>query len=262
MGADLPVVEVDLGPGVRAGFTTRVGGVSGAGGVSVAGYGQLNLGLEVGDDPRRVRANRETVARWLGAPVVFAHQVHGAGVRIVARLPASGRAVVGDGDALVTRSVRLGVGVLVADCVPVLLADAASGIVAAVHAGRRGLVAGVVLRAVDEMVAEGARLTQIVAVVGPAICGACYEVPAAMQAEVGAAVRDTTSVTSWGTPALDLAAGAAAQLRDRGVRRVSRLNMCTREDERFYSHRRAEATHAVTGRFAAVIRLLDPPGTA
>ena len=256
MGADLPVLDVDLGPGVRAAFTTRAGGISGG------GYAQLNLGLEVGDDPRRVRANRDALARWFGAPVVFAHQVHGAGVRIVARLPVAGQVVVGDGDALVTRSTRLGVGVLVADCVPVLLADAASGVVAAVHAGRRGLVAGVVLRAVDEMVAEGARLPQIAAVVGPAICGACYEVPAAMQAEVGSVVRETTSVTSWGTPALDLAAGAAAQLRDRGVRHVSRVNVCTREDDRFYSHRRAEATHGATGRFAGVIRLVVPPATA
>jgi YfiH family protein len=256
MGADLPVLEVDLGTGVRAAFTTRVGGVS------VGGYAQLNLGLEVGDDPRRVRANRDAVARWLGAPVAFAHQVHGAGVRIVSRLPAAPQVVVGEGDALVTRSTRLGVGVLVADCVPILLADVASGVVAAVHAGRRGLVAGVVLRAVDEMVAEGARLPQIAAVVGPAICGACYEVPAAMQAEVGSVVRETTSVTSWGTPALDLAAGAAAQLRDRGVRHVSRVNVCTREDDRFYSHRRAGTTHGATGRFAGVIRLLEPPATA
>lgn len=256
MGADLPALEVDLGPGVRAAFTTRAGGISGG------GYAQLNLGLEVGDDPRRVRANRDALARWFGAPVVFAHQVHGAGVRIVARLPAAGQVVVGDGDALVTRSTRLGVGVLVADCVPVLLADAASGVVAAVHAGRRGLVAGVVLRAVDEMVAEGARLPQIAAVVGPAICGACYEVPVAMQAQVASVVRETTSVTSWGTPALDLAAGAAAQLRDRGVRHVSRVNVCTREDDRFYSHRRAEATHGATGRFAGVIRLVVPPATA
>jgi YfiH family protein len=252
MGADLPVLEVDLGPGVRAAFTTR------AGGASVGGHPQLNLGLDVGDEPRRVLANRDVLARWLGAPVVFAHQVHGSGVRIVARPPVAGQSAVGDGDALVTRSTHFGVGVLAADCVPVLLADAASGVVSAVHAGRRGLVAGVVMRAVDEMVAEGARLPQITAVVGPAICGSCYEVPAAMQAQVSVAVRGTASVTSWGTPALDLAAGVAGQLRDRGVRNVSRVNICTREDERFYSHRRAQAAHGAIGRFAGVIRLLEP----
>jgi len=256
MGVDLPVFEVDLGPGVRAGFTTR------AGGVSVGGYAQLNLGLEVGDEPRRVLANREILAGWLGVPIAFAHQVHGSGVRIVSRPPGAGQSAVGDGDALVTTSTRFGVGVLAADCVPILLADAASGVVAAVHAGRRGLVAGVVPRAIDEMVAEGARLPQITVVIGPAICGSCYEVPAAMRAEVVAAMRGAGSTTSWDTPALDLAAGVAAQLRDRGVRHVSRVNLCTREDERFYSHRRAEAAGGVTGRFAGVVRLVEPPGTA
>jgi len=245
----LPVVEVDLGPGVRAGFTTR------SGGVSVPPWDALNLGLEVGDAATRVLANRELVERWVGTRVAFASQVHGVDVRVLFDPPARSATSIGRYDALVSTSPSVAVAVLVADCVPVLLADVEAGVVGAVHAGRRGLVAGVVEAAVDALVGAGARPDRLRAVVGPSISGVAYEVPAAMRDEVAAVLPETWATTAWGTPALDLPAGVAAALARTGVLDVQRLGICTSTDERFYSHRRAQRHGGTTGRFAGVIRL-------
>ncbi|MBO3084316.1 peptidoglycan editing factor PgeF [Cellulomonas fengjieae] len=242
-GTDLPVVQVDLGEGVRAGFTTR------ACGVSRPPYDALNLGTAVGDDPVAVGRNRERLARWAGAPVAYATQVHGARVVLLSDPPGSG-ASVGEADALVSVSPRVAVAVLVADCVPVLLADAAAGVVAAVHAGRRGLAEGVVQAAVGSMVEQGADVARIRAAIGPSIAGESYEVPAALQDEVAQLVPETRATTAWGTPALDLPAGVDAVLRRTGVRAVSRLGRDTWADPVLFSFRRSPRT----GRFAGVVR--------
>ncbi|MCV2393416.1 polyphenol oxidase family protein [Actinotalea sp. M2MS4P-6] len=227
-----PWLEVDLGPGVRAGFSTVELG---------------NLGLAVGDDPDAVARRRRLVAQWAGGPVAWAHQVHGTAVH----LALAGGDDVASCDALVGTG-PVGLAVQVADCVPVLLADAAAGVVGAAHAGRRGLVAGVVDAAVRAMHAAGA--TRIRAVVGPAICGACYEVPAELRDEVEAAVPGTSSTTSWGTPALDLPGAVVALLAARGVA-VDDVGLCTRTDPRFYSHRGAGQGAGPAGRIAGVVRL-------
>ena len=245
----LPVVEVDIGPGVRAGFTTR------SGGVSDPPWDALNLGLEVGDATARVLANRQVVERWVGARVAFASQVHGTGVRVLSGPSARSATSVGLYDALVSTSSSVAVAVLVADCVPILLADVEAGVVGAVHAGRRGLVAGVVQAAVDALVGAGARAGRLRAVVGPSISGAAYEVPEAMRDEVAAALPETWATTAWGTPALDLPAGVAAVLARVGVLDVRSVGICTTADERFYSHRLASRHGGSTGRFAGVIRL-------
>jgi YfiH family protein len=250
----LPVLEVDLGPGVRAGFTTR------AGGVSVPPWDALDLGLHVGDDPAHVRENRVRVDAWAGASVAWATQVHGAAVHVLGGSASGGRAhasgdTVGDADALVSAVRGTGVGVLVADCVPVLLADAEAGVVGAVHAGRRGLVAGVVQAALAAMVASGADPARVRAAVGPAISGAHYEVPEPMQREVAAVVPETACRTDRGTPGLDLPAGVAAVLRRAGVADVLLTGWCTATDERFFSHRRSQRAGTTTGRSAAVAAL-------
>jgi YfiH family protein len=253
----LPVLEVDLGPGVRAGFTTR------AGGVSPSPWDSLNLGLGVHDDAARVRANRRRASTWLGRSVRFSTQVHGTGVVVLDREPADGGPgdadpvdTVGDADALVaTGTSAVGLGVLVADCVPVLLADAGSGVVATAHAGRRGLADGVVPAVLRSMAAAGADLRSVRAAVGPAVCGACYEVPATMRDEVAVARPATWSTTSWGTAALDLPAGVAADLEAAGVASVERTHVCTVEDDRWFSHRRATRSGATTGRFAGLVAL-------
>lgn len=244
----LPVVEVDLGEGVRAGFTTRDGGVS------VGTYAALNLGLHVADDPAHVTVNRRLLEEWAGGTVSFATQRHGVEVAVVDPWVGPGPAPtsVGEVDALVSAT-GAGVAVLVADCVPVLIADPVAGVVGAAHAGRAGLAAGVVQEALAAMVRLGARPDRMRAVIGPAVCGACYEVPAELRAEVSAVVPATWARTSWGTPSLDLPAGVAATLAAAGVGSIDDLAICTLTDERFYSHR-AQRDGAATGRFAGVIR--------
>lgn len=235
------MIRVDLGPGVSAAFTTRADG---------------NLSTAVDDDPAAVRANRLALAGLLGAPLALAEQVHGADVVpvTVASLPADPLASVGRGDALVTTE-DVTLGVLVADCVPVLLADPGAGVVATAHAGRAGVVAGVVGRAIEAMVDRGARPDRVRAVVGPAICGRCYEVPEALADEVGARVPVARATTSWGTPALDLPAAVRHQLGLAGVAAVA-LERCTLEDEALFSHRGWGRDGTRRGRQVGVIRLL------
>jgi YfiH family protein len=246
----IEVLGADLGRGVRAGFTTRTGGLS------TGPYEGLNLALHVGDDPYAVSHNRAAAADWAGARVQFPHQVHGADVLVIqADAPGDPDEEASDGriaDAVVAVGRGPAVGVLVADCVPVLLADPDAEVVAAAHAGRKGLVAGVLTAALTSMVARGARPERIRAAIGPAAGGCCYEVPAELRAEVGAVHPVAPAETSWGTPSLDLRAACAEALRAQGVAEVQVVGGCTIEDEALYSYRRSQ----VTGRFAGVVRML------
>lgn len=246
---DVPLLDAGLPPPARGAFTTR------AGGVSAPPWDALNLALHVDDEPRRVLANRDLLARAAGLPadrLVHAQQVHGAGVVRVDRASSRGRTGgVAGVDALVTTERGLGLVVLAADCLPVLLADPVAGVVAAAHAGRQGLVAGVLQATVAAMVAAGADPARATAVLGPAAGACCYEVPAAMAADVGAAVPGSRSRTRRGTDAVDLRTGAAGVLVAVGVGRVDHHEACTIEDARFYSHRR----DGVTGRHAGLVWL-------
>ena len=235
----------DTGPLTRA-FTDRHGGVS------AQPYAELNLGDHVGDDPAAVAGNRAVLASALGLPstrVAFMRQVHGARVAVVA---ASGLDGEGDGrrapvaDALVTADSEVGLVVMVADCIPVLLDDLDGGPIGVAHVGRPGLAAGVLLAVVDALTQLGA--TRLRAVLGPSICGGCYEVPEAMRAEVSAVVPQAFGLTRAGTPALDLGAGARAQLADLGGETGSAPG-CTRERSDLFSFRR----DGPTGRFCGVI---------
>jgi YfiH family protein len=216
-------------------------------------YAGFNLGAHVGDDLDRVQTHRALLAEQVGVPrerLVFMHQCHGVDVEVVDG-PWSGTAPPADG--IVTNRTDLALAVLVADCTPVLLADRAAGVVAAVHAGRPGMVGGIVGRAVDAMRDLGA--SGISAIVGPSVCGRCYEVPEAMRTQA-AATSPVSATVSWqGTPAVDVAAGVVDQLRSRDVA-VRWVPGCTRESSDLYSYRR----DPVTGRFAGVIRLLAPEG--
>jgi YfiH family protein len=144
-------------------------------------------------------------------------------------------------DALVTATRGTGLMIRVADCVPVLLADPDAGVVGAVHAGRSGLVLGIVDRAVERLRDAGA--TRLVAWVGPHVCGGCYEVPQAMRAEVSAVVPAAYAETTWGTPALDIGAGVRSQLVAGQVDGIEVADVvdvarCTVEDDDLYSYRR------------------------
>ncbi|MET8826718.1 peptidoglycan editing factor PgeF [Streptomyces sp. NPDC004610] len=228
--------------GAHFAFTDRWGGVS------AAPYEELNLGGAVGDDPGAVTANRETAAKSLGIDpgrVVWMNQVHG---DTVAEADGPwGERPVPEADALVTAERGLALAVLTADCVPVLLADPVAGIVAAAHAGRPGLVAGVVPAALRAMTDRGADPARIVARTGPAVCGRCYEVPEPMRAEVAAVEPAAHAVTSWGTPAVDVAAGVHAQLARAGVRDLERSPVCTRESPDHFSYRRDRTTGRLAG---------------
>ena len=226
---------------VRAAFTSRHGGVS------VGSFAARNLAVHVGDVAGAVLANRRSlVAELRTERVVFMQQVHGADVAVV---DATAPPDVADVDALVTDVPGTAVAVLVADCVPVILAGTRAAAVA--HAGRRGVQKDVVTRAV-------ARLRELDdgplrAWLGPSICGRCYEVPAEMQDEVAAELPNTRVTTARGTPGLDLRAGVLAQLRAADVIDVHVDETCTAEDSAYFSYRR----DGVTGRFAGVA-IIDP----
>ena len=222
-----------------------------AGGVSAPPYDSRNLSGAVGDDPAAVRQNRAKTVADLGLDpgrVVFMRQVHGADVRYVtgpfgADAPAL--------DAVFTDRPGLALAVLVADCAPVLLADPVAGVIGAAHSGRAGTTAGVVSALVAAMGERGARPARMVALIGPAACGRCYEVPAELRDQVAAVLPETWSATRHATPALDLRAGIAAQLTTAGVTDVRHDARCTIETPELYSYRR----DGRTGRFAGYIWL-------
>lgn len=249
----LELVTADLGPGARGGFTTRAGGVSAGPYGDADGQGGLNLGFHVEDDVDRVVANRDLLDRYTGQRVAWMSQRHSARVRLVTRPPARGRTTTGECDALVARRsgpTEPAVAVMVADCVPLLLATPTGDLVAAVHVGRAGLAGGVVGAALETLAGEGAVVPQLHASLGPSICGRCYEVPTELREEVAALVPAARGVTSRGTPALDIPAGVLTQLAASGVERVQHVAACTAEDERFYSYRR----DGRTGRFVGIVQ--------
>jgi YfiH family protein len=206
---------------VRRVFSTR------AGGRSTGVYGQFNLSAGVGDDPAAVAANRARLAAELGVPVVFLQQVHGTRVVVVDTPPVAGEPDHPDADAVVTARPGIGLAVLAADCVPVLLADPHAGVVGSAHAGRVGGAAGVLPAVVAAMTDLGARPAAIEVLLGPAVCGGCYEVPAAMRADVDARLPGSAVRTRSGTPGLDLRAGLYHQLVELGVGRVGADPRCT-----------------------------------
>ena len=225
-------------------FTDRLGGVS------AAPYDELNLSVSGDDDERaKVENHRLLLADFApGARLADLYQVHGNDV-VLANDAAVEQWDRPHADGIVTTSYDVVLMVRAADCVPVLLADAEAGVVGAAHAGRQGMALGVVTATVERMRALGAR--RITAWLGPSICGSCYEVPQLLRDEVAASEPGSASTTSWGTPALDVAAGVRAQLERAGVG-VEDVAACTRERDDLYSYRRDGAG---AGRQAGLIRL-------
>lgn len=237
---------------VTLGFTTRAGGES-VGAYGASRGGGLNLAAHVGDAPESVERNRRRVVDDLvaagraGLPVraVFMDQVHGAEVRVVTD-DGQLEVPVPPTDGVVTTLSDLALFSLVADCAPVLLYAEDAGIVAAAHAGRPGMLAGVVPATVAAMRDLGAN--DIAAVVGPSVCSRCYEVPDSMRSDAAAIEPVSAAVTWSGTPAIDVAAGVLEQLRRERVA-VTWVAGCTREETSLFSHRR----DGRTGRFAGVV---------
>ena len=217
-------------------FTDRTGGLS------TGAFLSRNLATHVGDDQATVLSNRAELETLLGVPLQFMNQVHGdavarVGVEIIAEPTA---------DALVTQSPGIGLAVMVADCIPLLLAS--SETVAAVHVGRRGLMNEVALAAINEM--RSRDNSEITAVVGPSICGECYEVSQDIYDEVSKRFPLAASKTRDGGFSLDLSRALIDQLRGLGVRAVDE-GRCTVEESNLYSYRR----DGVTGRQVGVVWL-------
>jgi YfiH family protein len=236
------LLDAGLPAPARGAFTTRQGGVS------HAPWDSLNLAVEVGDAHARVQANRARLVDQLGVDgLAFAKQVHGTGVRVVRGLSKQTSRGLDDTDGLVTTVPGIGLVVKGADCLPVLLASVSGvPVVGAAHVGRRGLVAGTVLEVVRVMRAEGAG--QISAVLGPAICGRCYEVPGSMAGEAQKAVPGSRSITATGTTGIDLCAGVAQQLAGEGIVATGTGGCTLEQPELFFSYRR----DGQTGRHAGV----------
>jgi polyphenol oxidase len=237
-GAQFIIPDWEVPANVRALVTTRNGGVS------VAPWDSLNLGDHVGDAPAAVAENRRRLREQLPSEPVWLKQVHGV-TCIDAQVAGSNEA-----DAAFTRAPGVVCAVLTADCLPVLLCDTAGSVVAAAHAGWRGLAAGIIESAVRRMGVPG---EQIMAWLGPAIGPENFEVGGEVREAFVA--HDPLAATAFarrsnGRWLCDIYQLAQQRLAAHGVCHIASADFCTvRDAERFYSYRR----DGVTGRMASLI---------
>lgn len=238
--------------GVRHGFLGRRGGVS------TGVHAGLNVGMGSADEADAIAANRVLAAEAVtpGASLVTVYQVHSAEVvTVVGPIDFEERP---RADAMVTATPGLLLGILTADCAPVLLADGAAGVVGAAHAGWKGAFAGVCEATVAAMVALGADRGRIAAAIGPCIARASYEVDAsffARFAEADPATERFFSAGRAGHHQFDLEGYVASRLAAAGVARIEALGLDTYADEaRFFSYRRA--THRGESSYGRQISLI------
>ncbi|GAC1393459.1 MAG: peptidoglycan editing factor PgeF [Polyangiales bacterium] len=241
--------------GVPHGFSTRLGGVS------TGPFATLNLALAPGDDPAAVATNLARFSRAIGVPagrLVQTSQVHGATVRVVGAGDDPRTVVREEADALVSRDSEIPIGVRVADCVPILLLDERTGHVAAVHAGWRGVVGGVLASAVVTLIDHAAGRPRLTAAIGPCIGPCCFEVGDEVAVQLADAAPGDGAVVlrnraDGAKPHVDLRRAVRLQLRALGVDdgSIEDVAGCTRCDtERFFSFRRDGAR---SGRHIAAI---------
>lgn len=230
--------------GVNHGFFSREGGVSG--GI----FRSLNCGFGSSDETGHVAENRARVAAAIGVPadaMVTVYQIHSPEIVTVTApwLPADAPKA----DAMATREPGIALGILAADCAPVLFADATAGIVGAAHAGWKGALGGVVEATVERMVALGAEPSRIVAAVGPCIAQPSYEVGEEFRARFVAAAPAHDRFFAAGQRAghcqFDLPGFVRSRLEAAGVGSVETLDRDTYGDETLFSYRRA--THRGEG---------------
>ena len=300
-GLPIPVtIPVPLGSRAHAVFTTRLGGIS------EGDFASLNLGGKAGDDAKAVFSNRSALQNTLKADLCLVSQVHGRNVFDADTIIHSWNTPYGfdatgfadskvriEADAQVSTACSLALGMFAADCLPVLLADSESGVIAAAHCGRKGLMAGVLDSTIEAMCEKGAELSNITAVLGPCICGDCYEVGEEIAGDFERRYPQTVTQTRFGGVGIDIAEAARIDLALAGVANIvdalprvtaatqylaedeelstvcdvdceggtlkSRLQalqnpMCTLENPLWYSHRRAGlAGKSHEGRLLALI---------
>lgn len=223
--------------GAPHGFLGRAGGLSTG---PVAG---LNCGTGSGDDPQIVEANRRLAADAIlpGAPIASVYQIHSPTAVIVTEaVPHAERP---HADALVTAQPSLLLGVVTADCAPILLADREAGVVGAAHAGWRGALAGVTDQAIAAMISLGARAENIAAAIGPCLAKASFEVGHEFAEQLISDDPDNERFLGegpGGRPHFDLEAYLVARLAAAGIRRIEASGLDTYAlEDRFYSYRRA-----------------------
>lgn len=228
----------NLDPSIHLAFTTQEEG---------------NLALHVNDDPARVAENRSRLEDTIGVrrfSLNFMNQVHSADVFTVQPVARTSwlEPVAPTCDGLLDPTGQHPLAVMVADCLPVLFVgrddNADHTITAATHAGRRGLLDGILTRSVQELRGHGAQ--QIEAIIGPSICGRCYEVSPGMAQESEQLRAGIRSETRWGSAGLDLPSAAEEELSSLGVH-VRQTQVCTLEDENYFSYRRTPSAGRLAG---------------
>ena len=251
-----PLLSASTGAKIRHGFFTRHGGVSD--GI----YRGLNVGLGSQDERDAVLENRKRVANWFDLPLeklATVHQMHSPDVVVIDNTYDGERP---EADAMVTATPGMVIGVLSADCGPILFADAQAGVVGAAHAGWKGAVYGVLENTIEAMIALGATRENIVATLGPSICGENYEVgpervESLKQLNPAHAAYFSSSPNA-GHAFFDLKQLTVDRLIAAGVK-AENLGLCTYPDEnRFYSYRRT--THRCEpdyGRQISAIAILE-----
>jgi YfiH family protein len=234
---------------VRHGFFGRRGGVS------TGVYDSLNTSDTGGDNPESAAANRAAIATALGFTdnkLTLAAQIHSNAVLQVTA-PSAERP---QGDALVTAEPGILLGILTADCVPVLFCDPVAGVIGAAHAGWKGAVGGIVANTVAAMQTLGARPERIAAAIGPAISGVNYEVGPDFAAALPPAAAAFVFTPAGGREHFDLPAFVLSQLEAAGLASVESVGACTyARPDLYFSHRYATHHGATTGRQLAVIGL-------
>ena len=213
-------------------FTDRTGGIS------TGAFGSLNLALHVEDEPSVVLENRRLLEGQLGQPIQYMEQVHGDALALIGACAIDTPTA----DALLTQESGIALAVMVADCIPLLLSNA--GAVAAVHMGRRGLLNGVAIKTLNQL--RSLDSSPVTAVIGPSICGRCYEVSQDIFNEVTDRYPASSARTPSGGFSLDLAKALTLELIENDVTVIDE-SRCTVENDSLFSYRRDGKTGRQVG---------------
>ncbi|MDB5562056.1 MAG: pgeF [Hyphomicrobiales bacterium] len=242
-------------PTIRHAFFGRRGGVS------TGIYASLNMSESGGDKPAMVASNRAEAVALLGFPataLATVTQIHSSRVVTLNRPLGAGDRP--EADAIVTALPGIALGILTADCAPILFADPVAGVIGAAHAGWKGAIDGILANTVAAMVALGAHPSRIVASIGPTISPQNYEVGPEFAESLLARHRDASNRIArpnGGREHFDLPGFVFDQLHDAGVGLVNDLAICTYADpKRYFSHRFATHQQTTTGRQIALIAQL------